>query len=290
MSAPLVSVILPTWNGERDLERLLPRLSAQRLDGGLEIRAIDSSSDDRTVELLRAAGASVEVIDRASFGHGRTRNRAAAGASGRFLVFLSQDAEPRDEDSLARLVAAFDDPKVGGAFGRVLPRPGDDPLTRRTVLELPEASERPGVQEPGGGGRPRFNDVASAIRTEAFRRLPLPDVDFGEDVAWARAALADGWRIRFAADAVFLHAHSYSAAGAFARYRIDAEHQLREYGERVRPGPVSVLKGLLFEVGRDLRFLARDRGPGRLAALVRSPVLRGAQVLGQWVGSRGDGA
>ena len=34
MTLPRLSILLPTWNGERDLERLLPALASQEYAGG----------------------------------------------------------------------------------------------------------------------------------------------------------------------------------------------------------------------------------------------------------------
>lgn len=289
MQSPRVSILLPTWNGERDLARLLPRLAEQRIDGGFEIVAIDSDSKDKTRELLEAAGASVERIEQREFKHGATRNRAASRARGEFLVFLSQDALPRGVDFLAKLVAAFDDEKIAGVTCRILPHASDDPLTARTVLDAPEASSEPrtleGVSKKRRDDDVRFNDVASAIRASVFRELPFPDVAFGEDVAWADLALARGWRVRFAPECVVFHAHRYSPRQAFERYKIDAEFQRVVHDRRVRPSLVSVLKGIAYEVRRDWSFVRRERAPW--TALWRSPFLRAAQVFGQYVGSRG---
>src|SRR5262245_14383870 len=209
MAPPRVTICLPTWNGEAHLRRLLPALARQELAGGFEIRAVDSSSTDRSVELLEAARAQVTRIDRAEFGHGRTRNLAAKGSQAELLVFLSQDALPADERFLARLASAFDDPRVAGAYARVLPHPDDDPLTARTVLSAPEASETPETRDLDGRGpldsiepaeRARLcalNNVASCVRRSVFERIPFPDVAFGEDSAWAALALQAGHRIRF---------------------------------------------------------------------------------------------
>lgn len=293
-SAPRVSIVLPTFNGERDLERLLPALARQELAGGCEIRAIDSSSSDRTRELLTEAGAEVEVIDQRDFRHGATRNRCAAKARGEFLVFFSQDAEPATAQCLANLLAVFDDPRVAGAYARVLPRPDDDPLTQRTALAAPEAAER---ADQGQSARSddvmrvkhviRFNNVASCIRASVFRELPFPDLEFGEDLAWAELAVRAGWRVRFAPESVVYHAHRYTPAQAYERYRVDAAFHRAQHGTQVRPNALSALRGFLYEVRADARFLAEQRTPGRWRHLLRSPALRGAQVFGQWVGSRG---
>ncbi len=297
MTALRASICLPTCDGEADLRRLLPALARQRLDGGFELVAIDSSSTDRSRELLAEAGARVEVIPRAEFRHGGTRNRIAAMARGDVLVFLSQDVEPVDESFLERLVEAFDHPRVAGAYCRVLPRPDDDPLTQRTVLEAPEAGEEPYEREvardaferlagPTRAEDARFNNVASGIRADVLREIPFPDVEFGEDTAWAERALSAGWRIRFVPRSAVYHAHRYSPAKAYERYRVDAVFHRRIHGYRVRPDLLSALRGFGYEVLRDLRFLVSRRSKSALRYAFVSPFLRGAQVLGQWVGSR----
>ncbi len=282
MSAPSVSICIPTWNGERDLARLLPALARQHVAGGFEIVAIDSSSADGTRALLAQAGARVETIQQHEFGHGRTRNHLARIARGEVLVFLSQDCEPRDADTIATLVSALEDARTAGAFARLLPRSDDDPLTARTVLDHPDASEVGWVGEPGAADV-RFNDVASAIRRSVLLEIPFPDVAFGEDVAWARAVLERGFRVRFEPRAVVYHAHRYTPAQAFERYRIDAAFQRRQFGRRVRPNVLSVARGLAHELARDVAYVARNGGWSHLP---RAFALRAAQVRGQRAGSR----
>jgi len=295
MSDPRVSIILPTLNGERDLRRLLPMIARQEFAGGFEIRAIDSDSSDATRALLEDSGALVTRIARSEFKHGPTRNRAASGSRAELLVFLSQDALPRGEHFLAELARAFDDERVAGAYSRILPHDDDDPLTKRTVLDAPEASDVAWSRDLDAIGSlanlaPRerarfvaFNNVASAIRRSVFEKIPFPDVAFGEDSAWAAAALEAGHRIRFAAESVVLHAHRYDMRGAFERYRIDAAFQRETHGHIVRPNLVSVARGIAHEIRRDVQFVARHGGE---LHLLRSPALRTAQVLGQYSGSR----
>lgn len=283
MSAPRVSILIPTLNAEGDLARLLPALGGQELDGGVELRVVDSDSTDLTRWLLREHGAEVEWIERSSFRHGPTRNRLADGARGELLVFLSQDAVPEGPHALRELLSAFEDPRVVGATARVLPHSSDDPLTARTVLSAPEAGEVTRVFEEGDPGLV-FNNVTSAIRASVLRELPFPDLPFGEDLAWARAALARGHRVAFQAGCVVRHAHTYTPAQAFERYRVDAAFRRRECGQRIRPGLLSVLRGVAHELREDLRFV---RARGGWAHLARAPRLRGMQVLGQYFGSKG---
>ncbi|MEO2092732.1 MAG: glycosyltransferase [bacterium] len=297
-TTPSLSILLPTFNGEPDLERLLPALAAQEAVGELQLVAIDSSSTDRSLELLARAGAEVQVIPRAEFGHGTTRNALAKMARGEILVFLSQDALPADKHFLAELTAPFEDPQVAGSYGRILPRPDTDPLAARTVLAAPEARAEDLTREledvdaiwslPGDqrACHLRFNNVASAVRAPVFADIEFPELPFGEDFAWAARALNAGWKIRFAPRAVALHAHVYTPRQAFARYAIDAAFHREIHGHLLRPNLASVARGLAFELREDARYLWPRMGLWGLSwHMLRAPGLRGAQILGQWWGS-----
>jgi rhamnosyltransferase len=301
MPLPRVSIILPTWNGAKDLKRLLPAIGAQDFEGGIEVCAIDSSSSDDSVAQLRAFGAKVEIIPKAEFAHGKSRNRCVESAVGEYLVFLSQDVVP-DPDFVRRLLEPFEDERVAGAYGRVLPFPDDDPLTARTVLSLPEASNEASVRDLDSVGGVwnlgpyerarylRFNNVASSIRASVFRDIPFPTTTFGEDFAWAARALTWGWRIAYAPTAVAYHAHHYSFGTAFERYRVDAAFHLETHGHRIRPTLRSILRGIVYEILEDARFILRSNVSGKGRYLLRSPGLRTAMVLGQYAGCHGRGS
>ncbi len=296
MGSPRASILLPTRNGERDLERLLPVLAGQRVAGGVEHLAIDTQSSDKSVELLRAHGFAVESIRAEEFGHGRTRNVLASRARGEFLVYFSQDALPEGEDFVERLLAPFAQERIAGTYARILPHENDDPLTARSVLDAPLASEGPELFELARGARLEelpladalrmlgFNNVASALRAGVWRELPFPELVFGEDFAWAARVLEAGWRLRFTPECVVRHAHRYNPLSAFERYRVDAAFHRRAHGHRLRPTLGSALKGAAYELRCDCAWM---RAHGGWLSLARAPFLRGAQALGQLYGSRG---
>lgn len=305
MALAKVSILIPTLNGAEDLERLLPALDAQGLDdlglGGIEVErvAIDSSSVDGTPDLLQDAGFDVHRIERSEFGHGRTRNELARRSTGEFLLYLSQDAIPTAPDFVERMLAPFADDRIGGVTARVLANPGDDALTARTALSVPEASTEPTTRvwedparygEMSGPERTallRFNNVASCVRRAAHDEVPFPEIPFGEDFAWAARAMARGWALHHTPEAAAWHAHRYGPREAYARYRVDAVFLREFHGWSVRPGLASVLRGVAYELREDWRFVRRTGAP--LKDLLRAPALRVAQTWGQYVGSRGDG-
>jgi len=300
MPAPRVSILIPTYNGRADLERLLPVLAAQEVAGGLEIVALDSESRDGTLEVLKKAGVRTASIAQKDFGHGLARNRLGSMARGEWLVFLSQDALPVGRDFVETLIAPLADPDVAGVWARNLPPPSDDALTVRSLLasiesspisrqvKLPEGQCLADLAPAERVSLTRFNNVASAMGRATLQAQPFPEVPFGEDSAWAARVLGAGRSLAYVAEAVVLHTHRYGPRSAFDRYRQDAAFLRDVHGLIVRPSLWSVLRGVAFELREDLRYL-RSEG-GSLGDWVRAPGLRLGQVLGQWRGSRAGGS
>ena len=274
----MIAVLIPTRNGAAQLPPLLAALERQSVPQ--DRIAIDTSSHDGTRELLQRHRFRVTGIEPPEFGHGRTRQRLVEQASSEFVVFFSQDAQPQGDDFLERLIAPLHaDPRLVGVCARVLPRVDDDPLTARSVLA---AAENSALALEGSAAAAAFHNVAAAYRRSALLRAPFPDLAFGEDQAWARARVSAGESVRLEPAAVVRHSHRYGLREAYQRFRIDAEFHRTQRGVRVRPDLWSVLRGLAYELRADWRF--PQSSPGGLA---RAPLLRAAQIWGQYRGSRG---
>jgi GT2 family glycosyltransferase len=165
------------------------------------------------------------------------------------------------------------------------------------VLDLPEASNDSRVHDLDEVGSVwgidarqrlrylRFNNVASSIRADIFRRYPFPSVGFGEDFAWAARILTAGHRVAFTADCTVYHGHDYSPGEAYHRYNLDAAFHRATHGWNMRPSLLSVLRGVAYEVLSDVTYLKGERWRGA-SSLLRSPVLRFAQVWGQYKGGQ----
>src|SRR5262245_26582284 len=117
MTAPLVSIVMPTRNGAATLPSLLDSLARQQTNFPFETIAVDSSSSDNTVELLRDRVDQLIEIPHESFDHGLTRNLGIEHARGELIVLLVQDAEPVGDSWLSALIAPLlADPCVAGSF------------------------------------------------------------------------------------------------------------------------------------------------------------------------------
>jgi len=89
VTRPLVSAIMPVYNGEQFLQASLESVLAQDYEP-LEIVVCDDGSTDRTGEIL-AAFPSVTVIQQERGGAAAARNAAVAASSGELVAFFDAD-------------------------------------------------------------------------------------------------------------------------------------------------------------------------------------------------------
>jgi glycosyltransferase involved in cell wall biosynthesis len=104
MTTPLVSCIVPTYNGEAYLAEALDSIVAQTY-APLEIIVADDGSTDRTLDI--AARYRVRVLAQANAGPAAARNLGLREASGQFVAFLDQD-DVWHSEKLTRQMARFD--------------------------------------------------------------------------------------------------------------------------------------------------------------------------------------
>ncbi len=118
MSAPLVSCIVPCFNGERYLDEAIGSILAQT-QRPLEIIVVDDGSTDGSAEVVARYGAAVRYHRQENRGPGAACNSGLALATGEFVAFLEQD-DVWLADKTARQLAAFAaDPALDYCVGHV---------------------------------------------------------------------------------------------------------------------------------------------------------------------------
>lgn len=220
---PRVAVVVPVLNGGEVWRKAATSIRAQ-IPAPSWVLVFDSGSTDGSVGTTEDAGFELRPIDKASFDHGGTRQQAVdALTDADVVVFLTQDAVLESAQSIACLIRAFDDRRVGVAYGRQLPRP------QAGVLE----AHARGFNYPASSSVRCFDDrVRLGIKTAftsnsfaAYRRDALMQVGgfpgkliLGEDMVAAAKMLRDGWLVAYVADAVVFHSHGYTIRQELRRY------------------------------------------------------------------------
>jgi rhamnosyltransferase len=223
-----VTVIIPTFNGDKYLAEALDAIAGQKFDGTVETLVVDSGSTDDTLAIVKdRPSIRLHEIPNSEFGHGRTRNLAARLATGDIVVFLTQDAIPSHDGWLRELVAPLG--SAAAVTGLQIPRPSCFPLMKydiQTTFAKVGPPDRVTIETwlPADGdaaliARSFYSDVNAATRRSfLLDTIPLQDVPYSEDFAFAQDILRAGY------------AKAYSPAGSVIHSN---DLTLREYGKRV---------------------------------------------------------
>ncbi len=217
-----VTVAIPVLNAAKYLPELLPAIFNQKPSPPDEVILVDSNSTDNTREIASRFN-NVRVVPIARFSHGGSRNLGAAEARGDFVVFLSQDAKPRGDDWLEKLLIPFEDPQVAATYSRQVPYDDANPMERyflQTHFPAGLAERRAKV-----GHRPlALHDVFLSNVSAAYRRQALLDHPFDEELIMSedqqisRDLLNAGYAVVYQPASVVTHSHNYTLSVVFRRY------------------------------------------------------------------------
>lgn len=129
----MISIIIPTLNEEKTIERTLAGLEPIRLPH--EIIVTDGKSTDRTVDIARRFATVVEFPG----GHRQTiaegRNDGAAKARGEYMAFMDADCSYKDPDAFFRsaLECFKKDPRLVGMTVAIRVRPENETWADKLV-------------------------------------------------------------------------------------------------------------------------------------------------------------
>jgi len=225
---PLVSIVIPNWNGAHHLPVCLESLRRQTYPH-VEVIVADNDSSDESLGLLARDYPEVQVL---ALGENRgfagACNAGMRAARGEFVVLLNNDTEvaPR---WLEEIVAAFQrHPRAGIVASKMLLFDRRD--TFHTAGDFYRVDGTPGnrgVWQKDAGQYDREEYVFSACggsaayRKAALDRVGLLDEDFFfscEDVDLAWRSQLTGWHCVYAPRAVVYHKLSATGGGTTASF------------------------------------------------------------------------
>lgn len=277
-------VIIPVRNGGPRWREAAAALAAAVEDPSL-VAVVDSSSTDGSADVALEYGFELHRIPVATFNHGRTRQEAIARfCSGRDLViFTTQDAVVESRESLTRLLAAFDDPTVGAAYGRQLPHHGAGAFEAHAALfnYKPVSESRSLAELAKFGHKGAFlSNSFAAYRISLLNQVGgFPShLILGEDTYVAMKLLLAGWRVCYQADSRVRHSHDYTIWQEMQRYF--------DFGVMHAQIP-ELLKTFGAPEGEGFRFVMSEfRHVGRVAPLqvFEVPVRNGMKYCGYRLG------
>lgn len=112
MSQPLVSVVMPVYNGERYLREAVDSVLKQTYPA-VELLAVNDGSTDGSAALLASYAGRIVTIEQPNQGVGAARNAGITRARGEFIAFLDQDDWWRPEKLAAQVALMQADGSLG---------------------------------------------------------------------------------------------------------------------------------------------------------------------------------
>ena len=218
-----VDVLIPVYRPGKELEELLDRLERQSRPIG-KIILMNTEEACFPQELTgRYENVTVHHLTKAQFDHGGTRDAGIRKSSADISVCMTQDAVPADRHLIRRLLEAFEDPEVGAAYARQLPKKGCNEVEKYTrSFNYPEESRIKSSEDLKTLGVKTFfcSNVCAAWRRRTYLELGGFErkTIFNEDMILAGKLVQAGGKIAYCAEAQVVHSHDYSALEQFRRY------------------------------------------------------------------------
>jgi glycosyltransferase involved in cell wall biosynthesis len=179
LASPLISTIIPVFNGERFLAEAVES-AARQVPSPIELIVVDDGSTDGTARVCQNLGERIRYVFQENAGPSAARNRGLAMARGDFITFLDADDLWPEEKFELQLARFRQEPSLEAVLGY-----------SRLFAETRNGSPgRPLDDEP----RFMYQLGSGFYRRKAFERVGVfdPGLRFSEDVDWfLRAREAD---------------------------------------------------------------------------------------------------
>ena len=109
-----ISVVVPTYNGEKTIKKTIEALLSQKTEKSYEVIVVDDGSTDETPYIIKRYP--VKIITQKNAGPSAARNTGWKAASGEIVAFTDSDCVPVP-GWIEALSKPFEDPSVGGVGG-----------------------------------------------------------------------------------------------------------------------------------------------------------------------------
>ena len=216
-----ISIIVPIYNGEIYIKKLVEKLKEQKGNFSIELIALVSFSKDKSLEISKELFD--KVLEVKKFNHTKTRHEGALIAEGDILVFITQDILPYDNNWLKELVNPLNENIIASFSKQIAYEEHSEieKIIRR--FNYPDENRICNKQNEKVNGRKNifYSDASSAIlKTEFFK---LGGYDFltptSEDVYLASKIIESGKSFIYTAKSKIWHSHQLSLKDSYKRYR-----------------------------------------------------------------------
>lgn len=217
-----VEIICPLFNAENYINALHASLLKQKGVDDYKISYVLTESSDNTSKKLSDLHVPYTIISKQSFSHSLTRETIAMDSSADIIVFITQDIVIRREDWLKNLIKDIDGEGIVASFSRqICTNNSLEKYTRES--NYPNKSYVVSKNDISNLGLKTFffSDASSAVYLPIFKKLggyDKKDLPISEDMYFAYKVIMEGYSIKYCADSIVEHSHSFSYHELYDRY------------------------------------------------------------------------
>lgn len=216
---PLVSIVIPNYNGKNDLRNCLKSLRKLKYHEK-EVIVVDSGSTDGSAQMVCEEFPKVRLIKTGKMGIGEANNVGIEAAKGDIIVFDLNSDDVVDEDWLTHLIKSIEvSPHIGIVCGKRLLKGYD------RILDSAGASIHFFIGTVPAIGRGKRDSAhynvmrevdyvaVPMVKREVFEKIGLCDPEYYlyyEETDFCIRAKKAGYKILYVPSAVFWHRRSTS--------------------------------------------------------------------------------
>ncbi|MDY2802002.1 MAG: glycosyltransferase family 2 protein [Fusobacterium mortiferum] len=216
-----ISIIVPIYNGEKYLEKLVSKIKEQEINKKIELIALVTKSKDNSLKKAKKLFDIVLEIEK--FNHAKTRHEGALKSSGGILVFITQDILPYDNQWLKNLIEPLTEEVIASFSRQIAYEEHSDIEKIIREFNYPNKDRlcNKEMKEKNGRKNIFYSDASSAIIRKKFFELGGYDfeVPTNEDVYLANKIIENGCSFLYASQSRIWHSHQLSLKETYKRYK-----------------------------------------------------------------------
>lgn len=220
----MIDVIIPLYRPDQKFEKLIKGLNCQDITPHrillLNTEVIPEYSSAAILERInKIPNQKIEIelisIKKDQFDHGGTRALGATMSKAEYLLFMTQDAVPKDSHLITELLKSFDCERVAVAFARQIVRKNAGLIESYTrEFNYPDRSMRKGEEDIKHLGIKTYfcSNVCAMYKRAYYEELGgfVRKTIFNEDMIFAQKVIGKGYQIAYVATACVVHSHAYT--------------------------------------------------------------------------------
>jgi len=228
-----ISVVIPSYNGEFNMSKLLDILNRQKGIDNIEIIVIDSGSKDSTVKICEANNVNLIQISQSEFSHSYARNLGASKAQGDYILFMTQDALPTNEYWIYNMLTPIIKYKVVAVSCTEKPRENCElaylvesenfarylgVYNNDKIGILPKIQNYESLRING-----QLNDISCLIVKSIFYKFRYRG-DYAEDLEMGVRLIKAGYKIAIISSEQVIHSHNRPCGYYLKRAIVDSKN------------------------------------------------------------------